>query len=61
MLISSCFAVSDLEAAVTAMTAERARAMREDCEQRAELFARERFLAGIRRIVENAITGLRDT
>lgn len=52
LLLPSGFTAADLAAAVAALDDDRARAMRDACERRAALFSRERFLAGMRRVID---------
>jgi len=54
ILINPGFSTRDLVAAVIDMTPQSAERMRKNCEERAQHFREEKFLTGMRRIVETA-------
>lgn len=54
LLLNAGFTVNDLVDAVSALAPERALLMRRACEARALLFSKDKFINGIRRIIDDA-------
>ncbi|WP_404401325.1 glycosyltransferase [Pelagibacterium halotolerans] len=55
VLLDPAFTTADLVKAIKDMTPEKAASMRMACEERAQLFSRDRFIAGMKAVIEEAM------